>query len=142
MKSSQHKQKGATLIAWMIGISVGILIVSAGLKIGPNYLEFHSVKSLMDGIAAEPGIEKRNKREIMARVEKYLNVNSLESLSKVYYNGKSGKPGTKKPFSVVKLKKSNKRELAVQYESVKPWLGNISFLMDYKYSVELGKPQK
>ena len=139
MKKSQHKQKGATLISWMIGIAVGILIVSAGLKIGPNYLEYSSVKSLMDGIATEPGIEKKNKREIMARVERYLNVNSLESLSKVYYEGKSGKPGTKRPFEVVKLKKSNKRELSVQYEVKKSWLGNVSFLMDYKYSVELGK---
>ncbi|PWQ97726.1 DUF4845 domain-containing protein [Leucothrix pacifica] len=139
MKNSQHKQMGATLISWMIGIAVGILIISAGLKIGPNYLEYHSVKSFMDGIASEPGIEKRNKREILTRVERYLNVNSLESLSRAYYDGKSGKPGTKQPFEIVKLKKSNKRELAVQYQVKKSWLGNVSFLMDYQYSVELGK---
>jgi hypothetical protein len=136
MKKSQQKQMGATLISWMIGISVGILIISAGLKIGPNYIEYHSVKSFMNGIASEPGVEKKNKREIMASIERYLNINGMEGLSKAYYAGKSSKDN---PFKVVKLKKSNKRELAVQYEVKKSWLGNISFLMDYEYSVELGK---
>ena len=139
MKTSQHKQKGATLISWMIGISVGILIGSAALKVGPGYLEFHSVKSFMNNMAAEPGAEKKNKRELMAEVERYLNINSLDNLSKAYYEGKSGKAGKKPPFSVVKLKKSNKRELAVQYEAKISWLGNLSFLMDNSYSVELGK---
>ena len=136
MKKSQQKQMGATLISWMIGISVGILIISAGLKIGPNYIEYHSVKSFMNGIAGEPGVEKKNKREIMASIERYLNINGMEGLSEAYYAGKSSKDN---PFKVVKLKKSNKRELAVQYEVKKSWLGNISFLMDYEYSVELGK---
>ena len=136
MKKSQQKQMGATLISWMIGVAVGILIISAGLKIGPIYLEHHSVKSFMNSIAAEPGIEKKNKREIMASIERYLNINSMESLSKAHYEAKLGKD---KPFQVVKLKKGNKRELAVQYEVKKSWLGNVSFLMDYKYSVELGK---
>ena len=139
MKKNQQKQQGATLISWMIMISVAILIVSGALKVGPNYVEYNSVKSFMDGIAAEPGIERQNKREILSRVERYLNINGMESLSQVYYEGKTGKGGAKNPFSVVKLRKSNKRELMVEYEVKKPWLGNLSFLMNYKYSVELGK---
>lgn len=137
MKISQHKQKGATLITWMLGISVGILIGSAALKLGPGYLEFNSVKSLMNNVAAEPGIENKNKREIMASLNRYLNINNLDSLSKAY--SKDGTAAKKSPFTVVKLKKSNRRELAVEYEAKISWLGNLSFLMDNKYSVELGK---
>jgi len=139
MKKHYKKQRGATLISWMIGIAVGILLVSGGLKIGPHYLEFNSVKSFMNGIASEPGIQTKNKREIMSRVEKYLNVNSMEGLSKAYYGGRSGKPGVEQPFKIVKLKKNNKRQLAVNYKVEAPWLGNLAFLMDYEYQVELGK---
>lgn len=141
MKKSNKKQQGATLISWMIGIAVGILIISGGLKIGPHYLEFNSVKSFMNGIASEPGIKTKNKREIMTRIEKYLNINSMEGLSMAYYGSKSGKSGIEKPFKLVQLKKGNKRQLAVNYKVEAPWLGNLAFLMDYEYKVELGKAQ-
>ena len=91
MKRHNKKQQGATLISWMIGIAVGILLVSGGLKIGPHYLEHNSVRSFMNGIASEPGIKTKNKREIMSRVEKYLNINSMEGISKAYYGSKKRK---------------------------------------------------
>lgn len=133
MKKSPKAQQGATLITWLIMVSIGIVIVSAGLKVGPYYLEYNSVRSLMNSIASEPGIERASKREIMAKVDRYLNVNSMDSLS--------GKVGEENPFTIVKLKKTNQRELAVQYEVRKSWMGNLSFLMDYKYQVPLGKQQ-
>ncbi|PWQ98959.1 DUF4845 domain-containing protein [Leucothrix arctica] len=139
MKKSQHKQQGATLISWLIGISVGILIISAGLKVGPSYLEFNSVRSLMNNIAADAGSEKANRRELMAKVEKHLNINNLADLEKAYYSSKGSKDN---PFQIVKLKKSNKRELTVEYEVKKTWLGNLSFLIDHKYAVELGSSGK
>ena len=139
MKKSQRKQQGATLISWLIGISVGILIVSAGLKVGPSYLEYNSVRTLMNNIAADAGSEKANRRELMAKVEKHLNINNLADLEKAYYSSKGSKDN---PFQIVKLKKSNKRELTVEYKVEKPWLGNVSFLIDHKYAVELGASEK
>lgn len=141
MKKHSKKQQGATLISWMIGIAIGILLVSGGLKIGPHYMEHNSVKSFMNSIATEPGIKTKNKREIMSRVEKYLNINSMEGLSKAYYGSKSSKSGIEKPFKLIKLKKDNKRQLTVNYKVEAPWLGNLAFLMDYEYQVELGKEQ-
>jgi hypothetical protein len=139
MKNSQRKQQGATLITWLIGISVGILIVSAGLKIGPSYLEYNSVRTLMNKVASDAGAEKANKRELMAKVEKHLNINNLADLEKAYYAAKGGKNN---PFQIVKLKKGNKRELTVEYKVEKSWLGNVSFLIDHKYAVELGASAK
>jgi len=139
MKKLQRKQQGATLITWLIGISVGILIISAGLQVGPSYLEYNSVRGLMDSIAADPGSVKANKRELMAKVEKHLNINNLADLEKAYYANKGSKEN---PFQIVKLKKGNKRELTVEYGVTKPWLGNVSFLIDHKYAVVLGESKK
>ena len=139
MKNNYKKQTGATLISWMIGIAVGILLISGGLKIAPYYMEFNSVKSFMNAIAAEDGVKTWNKREIMTKVEKYLNVNSMDGLSKAHYGSKQNGSRIEKPFKLVKLKKGNKRQLSVNYKVEAPWLGNLAFLMDYKYQVELGK---
>jgi len=65
----------------------------------------------------------------------------MDGLSKAYYDSKSGRPGTKKPFKLVTLKKGNKRQLTVDYKVETPWLANIAFLLDYKYQVELGAKQ-
>ncbi|RVU83901.1 DUF4845 domain-containing protein [Leucothrix sargassi] len=135
MKKLQRKQQGATLISWLIGISVGILILSAGLTIGPSYIEYNSVRGLMDSIATAPNAEKANRREIMAKVEKHLDINNLDGLERAYYDSKGGKDN---PFQIVNLKKGNKRELTVEYKVEKSWLGNVSFLIDHKYAVELG----
>jgi len=102
-------------------------------------MEYSSVKDFMKSIAAEPGIERASKRDVMARVERYLNVNNLDSLSKAYYASKGARAKAKAPFQLVKLKKDNARELAVSYEVKSKWMGNISFLMDYNYAVKLGQ---
>lgn len=135
MKKLQRKQKGATLVTWLIGISAAILIISAGLKVGPSYIEYNSVRTLMNNIAVEPGATKANRRELMTKVEKHLDINNLADLEKAYYSSKGSKDN---PFQIVKLKKSNKRELTVEYRVEKSWLGNVSFLIDHKYAVELG----
>ena len=139
MKTSLRAQRGATAITWMIVAAVGIMIVSAGVKVGPYYLEYNSVKGLMENIAAEPGIERASKREVLARVERYLNVNNLDSLSKAHYASKKSGSKVDAPFRLVKLKRDNARELAVNYEVKSPWMGNLSFLMDYNYAVTLGQ---
>lgn len=141
MKKHLKQQQGATVISWMIGIAVGILLISGGLKISPHYIEFNSVKSFMNRIAAEPGIKNRNKRDIMGRIEKHLNINSMEGLSNAYYGSKAPKSNIEKPFKIVRLKKGHRRQLAVKYRVETPWLGNIAFLMDYAYQVELGKTE-
>jgi len=139
MKNSQRKQQGATLITWLIGIAIGIGIVSAALKVGPSYLEYNSVRSLMNTIATAPGAEKAHRRELMAKVEKHLNINNMADLEQAYYANKGTKDN---PFQIVKLKKGNKRELTVQYKVEKSWFGNLSFLIDHKYAVELGATKK
>lgn len=128
---NQKKQKGATFITWMIAAAVGVLILSAGLKIGPSYLEYNSVRSMMRAIAAEPGIKTKNKRYIYSQVLKYININGMYSLEKAMLKDKI--------FKVSLLRKgNNKKQLSVHYEVKKHWLGNLSYLMDFEYAVVLG----
>lgn len=132
MKNNKNKQKGATLITWMIIITIGILIFSAVVKIGPSYLEYNTVRSLMDNIAAEPGIKDKNARYVYSQVNKYVNINGMYTLEQAM--------AKKKVFKVSILKKGNNRKrLTAHYEVQKHWLGNLSYLMEFEYSVVLGE---
>ncbi|HIO92369.1 MAG TPA: DUF4845 domain-containing protein [Leucothrix mucor] len=134
MKASRRKQKGLTLISWMIVAALGILMMSAVIKVGPSYIEFNSVRSMMDSIAAEPGIKTKSSKYVYGQINKYLNINGLYTLEKM---------AKKKPFKLSLMKKGNNRKrLRVNYEVRTPWIGNISYLLDFKYAVILGEKSK
>ena len=132
MKKTRKKQQGLTLISWMIVAAIGILIMSAGLKIGPSYIEFNSVRSMMNSIAAEPGIKTKSSKYVYSQINKYMDINGLYNLAKI--------SAKKKPFKLSLMKKGNNRKrLRVNYEVKIPWLGNISYLLNFKYAVVLGE---
>jgi len=141
MRINRKKQVGATMVAWMIGAGFGILAASAVVKVAPYYLEFNSVKSMMKNIASEPGIKNADKRQINRKIENYLNLNNLRGLEESFYGSRNKKSGKKNPFKVTRLKQGNKRQkLTVNYPITTKWVGNLSFLMDFKHSVVLGEP--
>lgn len=145
MTLNKRKQQGATLVAWLMGAGLGILIASAVVKVAPYYLEFNNVKGLMTNIASEPGIKNASIRQINAKVEKHLNVNNLYALEEAYYASKNksraGGQKVKNPFSITKLRKGkNRRVLTVAYDVPEPWIANLNFLIKFKHSVVLGEP--
>ncbi len=76
MKINKNKQRGATMLSWLMAAGVAVLLASAVVKVAPYYVEFNSVKGLMKSIASEPGIKNADKRQIYRKVENYLNLNS------------------------------------------------------------------
>jgi len=145
MKINRKSQRGATLISWLLAAGLAILIASAVVKIAPYYVEFNNVKGLMKNIASEPGIKKANMRVINSKIAKYLNVNGLYALEQAYYNSRPGtRPDkkTKNPFTLKRLKKANKKILTVEYDVPQPWIGNLSFLINFRHAVVLGYPDE
>jgi hypothetical protein len=144
MKINKNKQRGATMVSWLLAAGVAILLASAVVKVAPYYVEFNSVKGLMKKIASEPGIKNADIRTINSKIEKLLTVNSLYALEYAYYNSRPGTKAntkTKNPFTLKKLKKSqNKKVLTVAYDVPEHWFYNLNFLIKFKYSVLLGEP--
>lgn len=143
--SNRRKQRGATLASWLIVAGLAVLIASAVVKVVPYYVEFSNVKGLMKDIAAEPSMKKANMRMVNSKIEKHLNINSLYALEYAYYNSKPGvapEMKTKKPFTLKRLKGANKRILTVEYDVPQPWIGNLSFLINFKHAVVLGFPDE
>ncbi|HIQ15392.1 MAG TPA: DUF4845 domain-containing protein [Leucothrix sp.] len=146
MKINKRKsQRGATLISWLLAAGLGILIASAIVKVAPYYVEFNNVKGLMKTMASEPSMKKANMRMINSKIAKYLNVNGLYALEQAYNNSRPGThpdKKTKNPFTLTRLKKANKRILTVEYDVPQPWIGNLSFLINFKHAVVLGYPDE
>jgi hypothetical protein len=143
MKINKRKQRGATLVSWLIVASMVVTAASAVVKVAPYYVEFSNVKGLMRVIASTQGIKKANMRQINQRIEKHLTVNSLYALESAYYSSRPGtkaKNKTKNPFTLKKDKKSSRRILTVAYDVPQSWIGNLFFLIKFKHAVVLGEP--
>lgn len=142
IKLNSKKQSGATFISWLIVAGFAIMIASAVIKVAPYYLEHYNVQKFMNSIAAEPNANKFGKRQVFAKVEKHLNINNLYGLEKAFYASR-GKTKAANPFALKKLKKGkNRQELSVKYQVPVKWIGNLSFLIDFKHSVVMGEVSK
>lgn len=140
MTLNRQKQRGATLISWMIVAGFGIMVASAVIKVSPYYVEHYNVQKFMDNIASEPNANKMNKRQIFSKVEKHLTVNSLYGLEQAFYDSKKHNSRINNPFTFKKMKKGkNRHKLSVKYQVPVKWIGNLSFLVDFKHSVIMGE---
>ncbi len=120
-----RKQKGATFLTWVAGAGLVIFAFITGVKIAPLYMEFYAVRSLVDRVAQESS-SKSSLQQIRRKVDDYMNVNSLNSLSS-------------SDFKVEPVEgKNNTKALEIYYEVRKPWVANIDFLLTFEYSKELG----
>jgi hypothetical protein len=120
-----RKQRGATFLTWVAGVGVVIFAFITVVKIAPVYLEFYTVRSLVDRVVQESS-SKASTQQIRRKVDDFMIVNSLDSLAL-------------DDFKVVQVEgKNNVRALEIYYEVRRHWVANIDFLMIFQYSKELG----
>lgn len=124
---NRKKQKGATFITWMIGASIAIFLAITGIKLVPVYLEYNTIKGMVNELAADPATKKVNKRMLRTALDKRLNINALDD----HLSAKN--------FELRNIKgKKNAREITVNYEVRKPWFANLDFIATFDYSKEIG----
>lgn len=123
----KKRQRGATFITWLMGAAVAIFLAILAMKLVPVYIEHETVKSMIDSIAADSNMTTANKRVIRTKIDKVLNINSMDDQLDA------------KDFTIEKVKgTNNRRELKVAYEVRKPWMANLDFVVKFEYGKELG----
>jgi hypothetical protein len=63
-----RKQQGLSIIGFLMVLSLVIFATFMGLRIGPIYLEYFSVKNAMDGVAKERGSAQYTPFDIRMKV--------------------------------------------------------------------------
>jgi len=118
------KQRGLTMISWMIIIGlVGIQGVM-GLRITPVYLNFNSVKHIMDSLPGDPQVTDMTTKQLKKYISKRLKIDNLYELSR-----------NKEAFKFVKKKTG--LTLVLHYEERGPIMGNLEFVATFDHEVAL-----
>lgn len=124
-----NKQSGMTLISWVIILSlVGIQFVFA-MRIIPVYLDYSTVKSIMDDVQAKEEHWSKPPKEILVYIRKTLRLNNIYDLDK--------------QKGVFKFKKtSDGLQLILHYEDRGPIIGNLDFVASFDYQILIPRSKK
>ena len=120
----KRKQKGMTLIGFIISMAVAGVFVYVGMQIFPMYNEFFSVKKSMASLANEPGVAEESIDRIKDKFFKRLYINYSENV---------------KPQNVKLIRKDAGWMMTVDYEVRRPVIANLDVVGKFHAEQELAR---
>lgn len=123
--SGYSKQQGLTLISVIFILLLIAFFTTLILKIGPIYLNHSRVLNSLNAIKNKPGIEKKSKSEVALALARSFNINYVEHVRQEDITI------TKAGYFYVKVR--------IQYEVVEPIFGNLSVLVEFDDTIEVGE---
>ena len=124
MNSMKSRQQGLTLFSFLIiFIGIGFFVLTA-LKVIPVYLDHIKIKSSLDGVKTEVGINQKSPDEIKRMIEKRWDINSIEGVST--------------SENVTVEKRAGITIIQVAYDVEKPLIANMSILIKFNDTVTVG----
>ena len=121
MAKGVHKQRGLTLIGFVLMLVALVFVAYVGMKTIPIYINYYSVVRAMDGMADTPGYKRKTPLQIRDGLKDRLYVSYMDDLKD----------------KDIKITRSNGVNLRVAYEVREPILGNLDIIVSFDRSVKL-----
>jgi hypothetical protein len=124
MRTNTSKQRGAGLLAILFGIAFLAVIASVTLKLAPHYMQFLTVKSVMNSVLEDPDVANLDRRGLLDQVDSRLYINDVRTV-------------TRKDFQFARLKRAD--ELSVDYEVREHLFGNLDALLSFSHKIQIDR---
>jgi hypothetical protein len=105
-----NRQRGITLIGFIVVLGVVGMFAYIGFKLFPMYQEFYAVKSALRGLADEPDIGNTDPTRIQTMFLRRLDISYSQNVKKEHFKIERGDAGW---------------VMTVQYEVRKPLIANL-----------------
>lgn len=116
------RQGGLTMISWLVVLTVIGFFIMVGLRIVPVYLEYYSVKNVLQSLYEEPFISRKPVGEIRSMLIRRLDMNNIKGVE----------------GDQVKIRRSGGvTTIELNYEQRRPVVGNMDVIMTFNESMEL-----
>lgn len=116
-----NKQSGITLIGFILGTFVALVIAVFVIRFVPVYMEYLTVRDIMNQLKSEEGFTGWTKFTIKQKLDERLHINQVS-----HVKGSD--------FDI--WQENHNQYLAVKYQVVVPLFANFSGLLDFDYQVE------
>lgn len=115
------KQRGITLVSFIIVLAVLGFFAFIGMKLFPVYTEYYSVVQDMNGLANEPGVASMPPAKVKDLLFRRFYVSYVKSVKSEH----------------VKITRQNGYNLQVKYEVREPLIYNLDFVAKFDRTIEL-----
>jgi hypothetical protein len=116
-----RRQRGVTMIGWIFLLTPVALVLYAGIRVGPEYMNYYKVLTAMNETASQlKGNDALSPQEILVPLEKRFDVGYIDSPTIQEMQVKKGSKGW---------------EIVADYERTAPMFGNLHLLMSFKKTV-------
>ena len=75
-----RKQKGMSVLGWLLVLAVVAFLASTAFKVIPHYLDFFSLEKIITSVETEKALEIRTIPEFYSHVSKGMQVNGIRDL--------------------------------------------------------------
>lgn len=116
------RQAGMSYFGWLVAIGLAGVIVVVGLRLMPIYLEYFTVKTTLENVAAEAGVSKKSKRYIWDRLQKRFDVNDVS--------------GIKIDDLTIEIDDNGMATLRIAYEKRSKLIGNLDVVAVFDIQVK------
>jgi len=122
---TQRRQRGMTLISWMLVAAIAAFLGSFFFKLLPFYMEQMRIDSVLDGTMEEYAevTQAPVKRDLQRAVERRMGVNDVRSIraSDLQYKNEEGR-----------------MYIGFSFEQRTEFMGNVSLVVTYDHWVPIG----
>ncbi len=118
----KRKQRGLTLIGFVIVLGFGLLIAYTGMRVIPMYLEYHALVNALNTLQSTPGAKDMDPGRMRNNI-----INSLW----VSYASNNIKR------EHIRISRSDGVKVRVAYEVRKPWIGNLDIVGKFEKTATL-----
>jgi hypothetical protein len=116
-----YRQRGLTLTGFIVWAIILAFVALLGMKLGPAYAEYYSIKKQFQAIAADPGVIAGGKREAEGAFVRRATMENIKSIG----------------LGDLQIEKQGDRVvISADYEVRIPLVGNISALLTFHPSSE------
>lgn len=119
------KQRGVTLVSFIIVLVIVGFFVFMGMVLGPAYSEYYGVVKSMKNLASQSAVDTWDQAKLQNALQRYFDVGYVDSVQG-------------KDLKLIRNKTQN--EMDMNYEVRKPFIYNIDFVIKFDYSIPLGTP--
>jgi len=74
---SMHRMRGLSMPGWMLAIVIAAMIGTAALKIVPAFLDFNTIKGLIENVLGDPKVGLQSPDEIRIDISKRFQINRV-----------------------------------------------------------------
>jgi len=110
------RMRGVSMTGWLVILIVVTVFGSAGVKTVPAYLEYNTIKGLINGVLQDPRVGMKSENEIQNDISRRFDINNITAI---------------RGSDVLVVKAGNRVTLSVDYEVRKNLFGNLDLVMTF-----------